>query len=330
MRYLLYKRRFSRRFTGVNIGVPPALVLSTDVFDSFLAENSLLDFAIHCNDDGEIQRRFLAAALPASLRKDLLAFLTEANYPLAVRSSSLLEDSQYQPFTGVYETFMLGNHQPDIEVRLARLTEAIQRIYASTFSQHAKAYVRATPYRTEEEKMAVILQQVVGGLHGTRFYPDFSGVVRSHNFYPVPPMASEDGVAAVALGMGREVVEGGKCLTFCPRYPQNLVQFSSVKDILSNSQSEFWALKMNHAENRSGEGGDRLAGLREVRFALRDAEDDGTLRTVASTYSRDNDAVYDGMSRPGTRIVSFAPVLKQEVFPLAPSLSSFPPLARML
>ena len=357
VRHLLYKRRFSRRFAGVKVSVPPALVLSTDVFDRFVAENNLLEFAIHCNDDDEIQRRFLAAPLPASLRSDLLAFLTEVTCPLAVRSSSLLEDSQYQPFTGVYETFMLGNQQSDIQVRLHRLTEAIQLTYASTFSQHAKAYVRATPYRTEEEKMAVIVQQVVGRMHGetnnsgishgetnnARFYPDFSGVVRSRNFYPVPPMAPEDGVAAVALGMGREVVEGGKCLTFCPRYPQNLVQFSSVRDILSNSQSEFWALEMNHQhghvlenhdpENRGHENRDHAnrdpqneAGrnprteLREARYALQAAEEDGTLQAVASTYNRDNDAVYDGTSRPGTRIVSFAPVLKHEVFPLAPIL----------
>ena len=329
VRHLLHKQRFSRRFPGVKVSVPPALVLSTDVFDRFLAENNLLDFAIHCNDDAEIERRFLAAPLPASLKTDLLAFLMEVTWPLAVRSSSLLEDSQYQPFTGVYETFMLSNRHPDLQVRLARLTEAIQRIYASTFSQHAKAYVRATPYRTEEEKMAVILQQVVGEMHGgtnnARFYPDFSGVVRSHNFYPVPPMASEDGIAAVALGMGREVVEGGRCLTFCPRYPRNLVQFSSVKDILSNSQSEFWALEMNGSDQteRGGEPNGRadpLSELREARFALQAAESDGTLHAVASTYSRDNDAVYDGMSRPGTRVVSFAPVLKQEVFPLAPIL----------
>jgi CheY-like chemotaxis protein len=353
VRHLLYKRRFSRRFPGVKISVPPALVLSTDVFDRFLAENNLLDFAIHCQDDTEIERRFLAAPLPSSLRDDLLAFLAEVKYPLAVRSSSLLEDSQYQPFTGVYETFMLANQHPRIHVRIERLTESIQRIYASTFSQHAKAYVRATPYRTEEEKMAVILQQVVGGMHGERFYPDFSGVVRSRNFYPVSPMASEDGIAAVALGMGREVVEGGRSLTFCPRYPRNPVQFSSVKDILANSQSEFWALEMNHSrrgnheENQSDEPGarypigrgpdahssmidevpgvqveidDPLAELREARFGLQAAEADGTLQAVASTYSRDNDAVYDGMSRAGTRVVSFAPVLKQEVFPLAPIL----------
>jgi len=320
VRHLLYKRRFARRLPGVKVGVPAALVLSTDVFDRYVAENNLLDFAIHCDDDAEIQRRFLAAPLPTSLRSDLIAFLTEVTYPLAVRSSSLLEDSQYQPFTGVYETFMLGNHQSDIHLRLARLTEAIQRIYASTFSQHAKAYVRATPYRTEEEKMAVILQRVVGGRHGERFYPDFSGVVRSRNFYPVPPMTPEDGVAAVALGMGREVVEGGKCLTFCPRYPRNLVQFSSVKDVLSNSQSEFWALEMHHLVPDRGDDGFGPVKLREVRFSLREAEDDQTLGAVASTYSRDNDAVYDGMSRPGTRIVTFAPVLKQEVFPLAPIL----------
>jgi CheY-like chemotaxis protein len=312
VRHLLYKRRFSRRFPGVKVTVPPAVVITTDLFDRFLAENNLQEFAIHCNDDAEIEQRFLAASLPAQLRDDLTAFLYEVRYPLAVRSSSLLEDSQYQPFTGVYETFMLSNHQPDLQARVERLTEAIKRIYASTFSQHAKAYVRATPYRTEEEKMAVILQQVVGSVHGERFYPDFSGVVRSRNFYPVPPMASEDGIAAVALGMGREVVEGGKCLTFCPRYPRNLVQFSSVKDILTNSQKEFWALEMNHFQHE-----DPLEGLREARFTLRTAEEDGTLLAVGSTYSRDNDAVYDGLSRPGARIVSFAPVLKHGVFPLA-------------
>ena len=262
VRHLLYKRGFSRRFPGIKVKVPPAVVLTTDVFDRFLVENNLLDFAIHCDDDDEIQRRFLAAPLPAQLREDLAAFLAEVRYPLAVRSSSLLEDSQYQPFTGVYDTFMLDNHQPGLDARLERLTEAIKRTYASTFSQHAKAYVRATPYRTEEEKMAVILQQVVGHVHGERFYPNFSGVVRSRNFYPVPPMAFEDGIAAVALGMGRAVVEGGKCMTFCPRYPLNLVQFSSVKDTLANSQSEFWALEMNHTPHENP-----LQELREARFA---------------------------------------------------------------
>jgi hypothetical protein len=311
VRHLLRKSRMTRRFPGVRISVPPAVVLATDVFDQYLAENNLLDFALHCEDDAEIQRKFLAAPLSASLNEDLKSFLTEVTHPLAVRSSSLLEDSQYQPFTGVYETFMLGNRQAHLHDRLAALSEAIRRVYASTFSRHAKAYVRATPYRLEEEKMAVILQQVVGTPHGQRFYPDFSGVVRSHNFYPVPPMAFDDGIAAVALGLGRAVVDGGKCLTFCPRYPQNLMQFSSVEDILANSQTEFWALELDGAsEGRPGHWHER-------RFGLDAAESDGTLRAVASTYSKDNHAVYDGVSRPGARIVTFAPMLKHGTFPLA-------------
>jgi CheY-like chemotaxis protein len=311
VRHLLRKSRITRRFPGIRISVPPAVVLATDVFDQFVTENNLLDFALHCEDDAEIQRKFLDAPLATALTEDLKSFLAAVNHPLAVRSSSLLEDSQYQPFTGVYETFMLGNQQTNPDDRLTALSEAIRRVYASTFSRHAKAYVRATPYRLEEEKMAVILQQVVGTPHEQRFYPDFSGVVRSRNFYPVPPMTFEDGIAAVALGLGRAVVDGGKCLTFCPRYPRNLVQFSSVEDILANSQSEFWALELDGAsEGRPGHWHER-------RFSLDAAESDGTLQAVASTYSRDNHAVYDGMSRAGARIVSFAPMLKHGTFPLA-------------
>jgi CheY-like chemotaxis protein len=314
VRHLLRTRRIAKRFPGVRITVPPAVVIATEVFDQFLAENNLGDFALHCEDDNEIQQRFLDSPLPIPLQDSLKAFLDEVRYPLAVRSSSLLEDSQYQPFTGVYETFMLGN-QGNLQVRLEELSEAIKRVYASTFSQHAKAYVRATPYRLEEEKMAVILQQVVGTLHGQRFYPDFSGVVRSYNFYPVPPMTFDDGVAAVALGLGRTVVDGGKCLMFCPRYPRNLLQFSSVEDILANTQTEFCALELDGVPHGSGP-----RHLREARFGLDVAEKDGTLHAVGSTYSADNHAVYDGLSRPGARVVTFAPMLKLGLFPLAPIL----------
>ncbi len=312
IRHLLHQRRIGRRYPGVRIGVPATLVLTTEIFDSFLRDNDLLDLALHGTDDDEIVRRFLEATFPIPLIDKLLGFLQEVRYPLAVRSSSLLEDSQYQPFSGVYETFMLGNQSVDIQLRLEQLLEAIKLVYASTFSQHAKAYVRATPYRLEEEKMAVVLQQVVGTTHGNRFYPDFSGVVRSRNFYPHPPMRVEDGFAAVALGLGRAVVGGGKCLTFSPRYPQNLVQFSSVDDILANSQTEFWALELEHATRH----GDPAADLREVPFRLDVAEADGTLQMLGSTYSVDNNAVYDGLSRRGPRIVSFAPILKYGLFPL--------------
>jgi Pyruvate phosphate dikinase, AMP/ATP-binding domain len=312
VRHLLRTRRIAKRFAGVRISVPPAVVIATDMFDQFLAENNLSDFALHCDDDSEIQQRFLDSALPVPLQHNLEAFLEEVRYPLAVRSSSLLEDSQYQPFTGVYETFMLGNQQADMQIRLGELSEAIKRIYASTYSQHAKAYVRATPYRLEEEKMAVILQQVVGTLHGPRFYPDFSGVVRSYNFYPVPPMTYADGIAAVALGLGRTVVDGGRCISFCPRYPRNLLQFSSVEDILANTQTEFCALELDSVPHGEGQG-----HLREKRFGLDLAEADGTLHAVGSTYSADNHAVYDGLSRQGARLVTFAPMLKHGIFPLA-------------
>jgi CheY-like chemotaxis protein len=315
VRHLLRKRNVATRFPGLRVTVPPAVVLATDVFDRFMSENNLLDFAVHCQKDAEIQERFSTASLPDSVREELLAFLDEIHYPLAIRSSSLLEDSQYQPFTGVYETFMVGNREPAIHLRLEQLMEAIKLVYASAFGQRARAYLRGMPFSLEEEKMAVILQQVVGALHGQRFYPDFSGVVRCRNFYPITPMTFEDGIAAVALGLGRTVVEGGKCLSFCPRYPRHLVQFSAVEDIVANSQSDFWALQLDPPQ-RAGTAAD----LREVRFGLDAAEADGTLQAVGSTYSIDNHAVYDGLSRPGVRVVSFAPILKHGVFPLAPLL----------
>jgi CheY-like chemotaxis protein len=316
VRYLLNYHRVGARFPGVRVGVPPAVVLATDCFDRFLAENSLLDFALNCQDDAELTRRFLAAPLPGDVIRDLVAFLEAVRWPLAVRSSSLLEDSQYQPFTGVYETYMLPNNAAALHDRLEHLMQAVRRVYASTFTQHAKGYLRATPYRLEEEKMAVILQKVVGAPRGARYYPDFSGVARSHNFYPAPPLRSEDGVATVALGMGREVVEGDKALSFCPRDPRHILHFSSVQDILNNSQREFWALELDHAP-----AADPEQAMRETRFGLEAAEADGALFAVGSTYSPENHAVYDGLSRPGVRLVTFAPVLKHGVFPLADILA---------
>jgi hypothetical protein len=234
-------------------------------------------------------------------------------YPLAVRSSSLLEDSQYQPFAGIYETFMLPNNHSDLEVRLVQLIDAIKRVYASTFSVHAKAYLKATPYRLEEEKMAVIMQKLVGSVHSDRFYPDFAGVARSYNFYPTAPVKSEDGIAAVALGLGKTVCDGGTCIRFCPKYPKHLVQFSSVKDVLQNSQRNFYALELKDGElSLDGHGGAEL-----IELGLEAAEVDGTLAAVGATYSPENDAVYDGISRPGVRLVNFAPVLKHDLFPLA-------------
>ncbi len=300
------------RFPGVRITVPACTVIGTEVFDRFLDENHLRDFAVGCDDDQEIQARFREGTFPEAARHDLRSFLEAACYPLAVRSSSLLEDSQYQPFAGVYETYLLPNTPSDLATRLDHLLDAIKRVYASTFSQSAKAYLRATSYRIEEERMAVILQKLVGAAHGGRFYPDFAGVARSHNFYPAPGMRSDDGIAAVTLGLGAAVVEGEVCARFCPRYPRNVVQFSTVTDVLRNSQREFFAVELDQA--RAHPRGCHSSQL--DRFGLDAAEADGTLEAVGSVYSAENDAIYDTTGRPGVRLVTFAPVLKHDLFPL--------------
>jgi pyruvate phosphate dikinase-like enzyme len=296
-------------------------VLATDCFDRFLADNGLLDFALRSEDDAEILRRFLAASLPEDVVDDLQRFLDSVRWPLAVRSSSLLEDSQHHPFAGVYETFMLPNHRGGPRERLEDLAAAVKRVYASTFDQRVKTYLRATPYRLEEEKMAVLIQKVVGAPHGPRYYPDFSGVARTHNFYPTPMHRSEDGVAAVALGMGRTVVAGERCLLFSPRHPRHLVHSSSVDDVLSHSQRDFWALDLDHR-------GGTAEAMQESRFGLEVAEADGTLLAVGSTYSPDTHAIHDGLARSGARLVTFAPVLKGRVFPLAEILALLLDLGR--
>jgi CheY-like chemotaxis protein len=311
--YLLSAYGVASRFRGVRVTVPPAFVLGTDIFDSFLDRNDLRDFAIEDQDDRELLRRFLTARFPEEVEEDLAVILRQVQYPLAVRSSSLLEDSQYQPFAGIYETFMLPNNHDNLGVRLAQLVASIKRVYASTFSSHAKAYLETTPYRLEEEKMAVIVQRLVGAQHDGLFYPDFAGVARSHNFYPTPPFTSEDGIAAVALGLGRTVVDGERCLRFSPRYPQHILQFSSVQDFLKYSQREYWALDLG----LDPEGIHDPEDMRMVKLTLERAEQHGTLLQLGSTYSPENGAISDGLSRSGVRLVSFAPILKHASFPLA-------------
>lgn len=300
-------------FEGVRVAVPPSVVLGTDAFDEFLAANELRDFAITTDDDDEILQRFQQARFPEELRQTLRRYLELTDYPLAVRSSSLLEDSKFQPFAGIYETLMLPNNHPDLDVRLDHLVRAVKRVYASTFTQRAKNHVVSTSYRLEEEKMGVIFQKLVGARHDGRFYPEMAGVATSRNFFPVGPMKPEDGLVAVALGLGPMVVEGEDCLRFSPRHPEHIVQFSTVGDTLENSQREFYALALNDEGSRPG--GTPEAELN--RFDLRAAEADGTLRWVGSTYSQENYAIYDGISRRGVRLVTFAPVLKHDLFPLA-------------
>ena len=307
---LLLETDVGARFPGVRLEVPSAVVLGTGVFEQFVKESRLDDFALSTSSEEAIEAAFAAAPFPRSVLRDLRAFLQGVDYPLAVRSSGLLEDSPIQPLAGVYRTVMVPN-RGSLRHRLADLVSAVKSVYASTFSDTAKAFLRMTPFRLEEEKMAVIIQRIVGLPHDRRFYPDLSGVARSHNYYPSAPMKAEDGIAAVALGMGRAVVEGSACLRFCPRYPRHALAFSSVDALLKDSQREFFALDLSGSGARTGPEGAEL-----TLYGLQEAEADGTLASVGSTWSPENQTISDGIARPGVRLVSFAPILKHDVFPL--------------
>ncbi|MCB0750823.1 MAG: histidine kinase, partial [Ignavibacteriae bacterium] len=302
------------KFDGVEIYVPSAVVLATEVFDSFMEENNLLNFSLSASDDKVIISNFLEAEkFPSDVILKLIEFLNLIKTPLAVRSSSLLEDSQFQPFAGVYQTYMIPNKDADLDVRLDELLQTIKLVYASTFVQKAKDYLKATSYRLEEEKMAVIIQKLVGSQHSERFYPDISGVAKSYNFYPIAPQTSQDGIALVALGLGKTVVEGGNTVRFCPKYPKHLMQFFSSKEITKHAQQDFFALNV---EGKLYTGTNEMPNNLVAKYNLTVSEKDNTLFYTGSTYSPENDAVYDGISRPGTRVVTFAPILKHNIFPL--------------
>ncbi len=301
------------RFDGIEIYIPPGVVLGTDVFDEFIEMNNLRQIAFSNKPDEEVKKRFVNAnKFPEEVLGELAAFLDLVEVPLAVRSSSLLEDSQYHPFAGVYETVMIPNNHPNAIIRLNDLLVAIKHVYASTFFNRAKEYIKMTSYRLEEEKMAVIIQRMVGRDHNDRYYPDFSGVAKSHNFYPVPPQKPSDGIVAVALGLGRHVVEGGNCVRFSPKYPTHHMQTSSTREILDTKQHEFYALNMkSNTDTLIKSPGELL-----IKYDIHVAEADGTLSSIGSTYSPENDVIYDGTGRGGMRIVSFAPLLKSKLFPL--------------
>jgi CheY-like chemotaxis protein len=302
------------QFDDVLIYVPPAVIIGTDVFDDFLDMNNLREFALNCNDDQEITERFLEASkFPEEILGELAAFLDIIRTPLAVRSSSLLEDSQYHPFAGVYQTYMIPNNNSNPLIKLNDLLTTIKRVYASTFYQNAKNYIKITSYRSEEEKMAVIVQKMIGKTHENRFYPDFSGVAKSYNFYPLPPQKPNDGIVSSALGLGKWVVEGGNSVRFCPRYSEDLIQFYSIKESLNSSQREFFALQLDEKTDFGNITYDKLVKT----FPLNIAELDGSLNYVGSTYVPENDAIYDGLGRTGPRVVTFGPILRNKIFALA-------------
>jgi CheY-like chemotaxis protein len=303
----------------VEITIPQTVALASDIYEEFLGDNRLRGFVTRAAElnDQQILDYIRRSRFRHSLRSDLGAFLERICEPIAVRSSSILEDSVYQPFAGVYATIMLPNNHPSLDVRLAQLLEAIKVVYASTHFQTARDYLETTPFRIEEELMAVLIQRLVGTRRGDRFYPTFSGVASSYNFYPFGDMKPEDGVAQVALGLGKTVVEGFEALRFCPRQPQTLPQFSAVKDVLRNAQRRFYALDMSRNDVIPGVRTDANLIQAEIIEAVRD----GAAAPIASTYDRANDRIVAGLEDGGSPIISFAPLLQGRTMPLPDTLA---------
>ncbi len=309
---LLLSRLAPDTFPRCAIEIPTLTVIATEGFDAFMERNRLRDVVGEELPDDRLAGAFQRADLPAELLGDLRALVEQVHQPLAVRSSSLLEDALYRPFAGVYATKMIPNNQPDPDTRFRRLVEAVKFVYASTFFASAKNYIRATDHQVEDEKMAVLIQEVVGRRHGERFYPDVSGVARSYNFYCFGHAQPEDGVATLALGLGKTIVDGGVAWSYSPAWPRAAPPFASASDMVGDTQTEFWAVNLGRPP--------AYDPIREteylVRAGLPDAEQDGTLQRVASTYDPGSDRLSAGTARPGPRVVNFAPLLVHQVAPL--------------
>ncbi|MBK5722153.1 phosphoenolpyruvate synthase [Dysgonomonas sp. Marseille-P4677] len=298
--------------SNINVKIPRTVVMSTDLFDEFMEINDLYPIALSDKSDDEILRYFLKAGLPDRLIEDFMAFLDVVKAPVAVRSSSLLEDSHYQPFAGVYATYMIPLLSDKYEM-LSLLGKAIKAVYASVFYKDSKTYMVATQNLIDQEKMAVVLQEAVGSRYGDHFYPTISGVARSLNFYPVGNEKAEEGIANIVLGLGKYIVEGGTSLRFSPAHPHNIIQLSSVDLALRDTQRFFYALDMKnvHSDFSTNDGFNLL------KLNLKDAEKDGSIRYVSSTYDPVDQVIYDGYYEEGRKILSFVNILQHNVFPLA-------------
>jgi hypothetical protein len=312
MKDLLLREIDSSAFPDVDINVPTMAVIATDCFDQFIAENRLAELPVEEMPDDRIGHAFQKGNLGVEMLGDLRALTVQVKSPLAIRSSSLLEDALERPFAGVYATKMIPNNQFDPDTRFRRLVEAIKFVYASTYFREARDYIRTTGSKPGEEKMAVIIQEVVGQRRGDRFYPDISGVGRSYNFYAFQPARPEDGVITLALGLGKTIVDGGIAWTFCPAYPKKPPPFASVQELLKGTQTEFWAVNMGKPAAY-----DPVSETEYLVHAnLADAEADEALYFLASTYDPDRDRVVPGIGPRGPRILNFARMLVHQEFPL--------------
>ena len=313
---------FEKKFKDVNIRIPRTTIIGTNEFWKFVEKNNLFDLRNSENDE-EIKKMFVSAPLSNYVTEKLQIYLNEIKQPIAVRSSGLLEDSQSQPFAGVYQTYMLPNNNNDANIRLEQLSDAIKLVYASVFLNDTRKYIENLNYIIEEESMAVVIQEIVGNKYEDYHYPHISGVAQSYNYYPVGNIQNQDGVSSIAVGLGQAVVEGEKTFRFCPRYPN--VSFVSDEEILKSSQTDFYAIDLNNSEVDllKGEFG-TLAKLRIYK-----AEKHKNLYHLASVWDKDNNRIVDGIGQAGPRVINFANILKYNIFPLSEILNKVLSMAQL-
>ncbi|MFO7827878.1 MAG: PEP/pyruvate-binding domain-containing protein, partial [Bacteroidales bacterium] len=299
------------------ITIPRTVVLSTDIFDEFMEDNELYKIGMSDQSDEEILDHFVNAKLPSRVYQDLYAFISVINNPVAIRSSSKLEDSHYQPFAGIYSTYMIPR-TTNSTLMIKMLSDAIKCVYASVYFKSSKAYMAATSNVIDEEKMGIILQEVCGKQFGNRFYPTISGVARSINFYPIEPEKSDEGIANIAYGLGKQIVDGGISLRFSPKHPKKILQLSNPDMAIKDTQKYFYALDMCPTKFLPSTDD----GVNLIKHEIKDAEEDTSLKFAASTYDFQNNVLRDGTLYEGKRLITFANILKHNTFPLAEILQT--------
>jgi hypothetical protein len=309
---LISRNKLMHKYEGANIRIPRTLVLTTEVFDEFMESNGLLKSAVTDLSDKEVLNLFLQAQIPEKIQSDLLAFTRIVKNPLAIRSSSLLEDSHYQPFAGIYSTYMVPCSDQDEENKIKNISDAIKAVYASVYYKSSRDYMAATSHVIDEEKMGIIIQETVGRRYDQYFYPSISGVARSVNFYPIEPEKAEDGIASIALGLGKYIVDGGTSLRFSPIHPKKILQLSSTEMTLRETQKVFYALDLNNTHfTLETDDSTNLAKLR-----INVAEKNGSLQQISSTYDFQNNVISEGMYVEGKKVITFSNILKYKTFPL--------------
>lgn len=310
---LITKGHLADKYEDIIIKVPRSFVICSDAFEQFIENHNIYDFTKNTQDEKQIAEKFIATELPAAIQNNLAELIQYVTCPLAVRSSSILEDSRVLPFAGIYKTYVVPNSDPDPIVRLKQLSDAVKLVFASVFYASPIQYAQNADIRIEEEKMAVLIQELVGERYGDLYYPVISGVAQSYNFYPYYPMKPEDGTVSLALGLGKTIADGERVYRYSPAHPKMNPTYASTKDYFENSQTTFYALDLEASSNITMSADDNC---NYEKLSISRAEQDNTLEYIGSTYSNENDCIYDNIYSKGPKLVTFSPILKYNKLPL--------------